>query len=338
MAVGDGAKATVHSYVALSRETTYGTYASATTAVECLSLGFRTDIKSEKIPALSRSRDYVRRVQLEKEVKGSLEQYAHSRESVLLFGNALGGPLVTTSLTGGYIHSISAGNFDTSTAILGLSFNVRKGDTHVWRYLGGKVNTLKLSAEVGAPIKVSYDFIFADSTQLSDDISATLSYSSILPFTFVGGEFRYSNSETAAGTSTVAEPIQGFELTINNNLKDKEGRKLGSRIIGVLPATRREIELTITQRWDTTTTWTRFIQATQGSVELVMTGDALTGATNSSLFKIRMPQVFNNSPEPELKSDGDILSSEISFDVMADPSATTQRAIGLTVQNGVATY
>lgn len=339
MAVGDEAKVAIDSYVACARETTYGTYNSATTAVQVLSNSFKTSFNSLILDEIGVSRAPARRVQLGKVCEGAIEQYLHPQESVLMIANALGGSITSNSITGGATHSISTGNFNTAPT-LGLSFNIRKGDTHVWRYLGGRCNSMKISAKVGEPIKASFDFIFLDSTQQSDNIAAILSVSTVNPFTFVNGVFRYNSSEANAATTTSEEKIQGFELTVNNNLvNDDSARALGSQLLSVLPATRQQIELTVTQRFDTTTTYQRMVQATQGAIELYFSG--ATFATDKFYaMTIRLPQVFNREGDPEITGSGDILSAEIPFDVVLSgtPQTTTSRAIGVTVTNNVASY
>lgn len=342
MSVGGEAKAAVQSYIALSKEGTFGTYASATTAVEAISCSFRTDIESEKLDQIGVNRGFTHRVTKGKVVGGTLEQYLHPQESVLLIASALGGALVSNSISGGFAHSISAGNFDTTTAINQLSFNVRKGDTHVWRYLGGRCNTLKLTGAVGEAIKASYEFVFRDSTLLSDNIVAILSLSSINPFTYVQGKFKYSDSEANAANSTNAEPIQSFELTINNNIiSDDAARSLGTITVDVLPPTRRDIQFTVKNRFDTSTTYNRMIQATQGAVELYLEGQAISG-TSAPFYAmtIRLPKVFNATGDTELGGSDEILTTEIKYDVILDnPSpTTTSREIGITMQNSTAAY
>jgi hypothetical protein len=347
MAVGDIAKPILPGYVAMGREATWGTYASATSAVEAISCGFKTEIDSEKLDTIGMNRGFSKRVQLNKNVGGDLETYLHPVESVLLIANTMGGPLVSTQVTSSaaiYAHSITAGNFNTSTAILGLSFNVRKGDAHTWRYNGGRVNSMKISAAVGEPVKCTFEMIFKDSTLPSDDISAILSVSSILPMTFVNGYFSYSDTEANADTTTAREPIQSFELEVVNNLASEEGgRELGTNLITQLPGTRREVNLTINQRFDTSTAYNRFLQATIGAAQLLFQNSVhLNSGTAAALFpeiRIRMPKVYQNSNDPVMDSAGNILSSEFSYDVMVDNAfTTTGKDIGITVQNGIASY
>ena len=340
MAVGSEAKAVLPGYIAVGKETTWGTYASATTAAEAISCGFRTEIESEKLDTIGMNRGFSKRVQLNKTVGGELEGYLHPVESSLFLANALAGAVVTTAgSTGAYTHSITAGNYDTTTAILGLSFNVKKG-AHTWRYNGGRVNSMKISAEVGAPVKCVYELIFKDSTQVSDDISGILSVSSFLPMTFANGFFRYAATEAAAATTTVEEPIQSFELTVSNNLVSEEAaRELGTNLLTVLPATRREIGLTISQRFDTTTAYNRFIQATVGAVELFFRGPDSLSSSFFTEITFRLPKVYQNSNDPVLEGAAEILQSEISYDCVVDsPNTTTGKDIGITIRNNVAAY
>lgn len=346
MGVGDLANASVFSYVAVGKEATFATYASATTAVEALQCSFMTSIKSQKIDAMFANRGYYRRVSLERDVKGTLDQYLHPQESVLLLANALAGQISSTAATNSTLHSISTGNFQNSIA--SLSFNVRKGGAAgnpavaalTWRYQGGRCNQMKMVADVGQPVKVSYDFIFQDSTQVSDDISAILSLSSVVPFTFIGGTYKYGGSEGAVSQ----ENITHFELTVNNNIKsDKEVRALGTATVMVLPATRREVTLKTTQRFDTTTVYNRFIQATEGAIELAFSGAALVANTTVSeyffMMNIRLPRVVQKTGDVDLKSPSEILAADLEWDVLLDvPSTSTGRDIGLTIRNTTSSY
>jgi len=329
MAIGDNAEVGVTGYVAVGAEASFGSYASSLEAIEALNCGFRTDIKSEKIPSISTNRGMTRRVQGDKEVAGSIEMYAHPTESVLIFQSALGGAISTTALsTGAYSHAIHAGNF--SDSITSVSFNVRKGSALTWRYTGGRVNSLKLTAEAGSPLKLSADYIFKDSTNTTNDSVGTYSLSAFTPFTFVQGAFTFSDT---------AEKITGFELTINNNLKsDKDARALGQNTLQVLPATQRDIEFKITQRMATITAWTRFTTATCGAVQLEFTGTESITAAEVNKLTIDMPKCYYNSPDVALSPD-EILISDIDYDVLVDnPLTTTGYDIKFTVINPTSSY
>jgi len=341
MAIGQNAKTGAKSYVAMYVESSFGSFPATDTStaitLEPLNIGFKTEIAEQKLDTISGNRGYTKRVQLDKNVAGSMEQFLHPTESPILLALGLAGGLDSSAgSTGVFIHSISAGNFDSTIASIGMQ--VRKGDTHHWQYSGGRINSLKISGLIGEVIKCSYDFIFQDSTQAGSSVLADLSISSILPFTYVQGAYRYAASE-ASLTSTALEHITAFELTVNNNLiSDANARSLGYNTLQTLPATRRDIEFKITQRFDTTTAWNRFIDNTQGSVELYFEGASITAATKQSC-RIILPKVFVNTPDPEVAGANEILMSEIDFSVLVDsPMTTTGRDIGITVVNDVTSY
>ena len=77
---------------------------------------------------------------------GPTESYLHPDESLDLLINAMGGNYSFTSLTAAGSHSITTGNFSSSDTLASLSVIVRKGDTHAWRYAGGVINVMKISA------------------------------------------------------------------------------------------------------------------------------------------------------------------------------------------------
>ncbi len=340
MAVGDGGEATVRSYVSVGKEGTFGTYTAPTSAIEALSCGFITEIDSESIDSIGGgNRGMNKRVMKDKKVMGPLETYLHPQESVLMMANAMGGGINSAAHTATvYNHTLTAGNFNTDAA--SLCFNVRKGSAMVSAYVGGRCNQMRVSANVGEIVKVAYDFVFKDSTTGVADLSAALSISSRLPFTYVQGKYRYSTTEILAATSSAEEFVQGFELTIKNNLiSDKSARALGSNVLQILPATRREIEFKITQRFDTMTAYNRFLQGTQGSVELFFQGDQIAATGFYDEMTIRMPKVFYDKADVELKDTGSILQAEIPMSVLVDsPNTTTGKDIGITFRNGTAAY
>lgn len=330
MAIGNSAKAAAQSYVAVARELAFGTYPTTTSfgPVEPISCSFKVNKKSQKLDTLSMNRGVHRRVQLDKEVAGTLEQFMHPEESVVLMATSLGGGVATTSLTGAYSHIISAGNFDGTIA--SASFVVRKGDTHEFAYQGGRVNSMKITAQVGEPVKVSYDYVFKTFTSTAGFTESALTISSVVPFTYAQGTFAYSG---------ITEYVTGFELTVNNNLKsDKDARSLGSDELTALPPTRRDIEFKITQRFDTTTTLDRFMAGEGAAVQLVFTGASITAEHNYKCT-IDLAKVYPNTPDPELKGSGDILLSEIAFDAVVDnPYTSTGYDIKVTMINNVASY
>lgn len=341
MAVGDEAKVGVRSYVALAPETTYGTNAIASSASTihpfvATNIGIKTEFATQKLDALTTQRGFTRQVQLDKMVTGPLEGHLHAEESALLLINGMGGAYTFNSATGAGIHSISAGNFvDSTDTITSLSINSRKGESTVFQYTGGVVNNLKLAAAVGEAVKITCEMVCQDATHTTIDLSTVLSFSVLAPFTYVNGTYRYDSTEGSL-TSSVAEAIQSFELEINNNLVTDAGmRQLGSRLLSGQPAApRREVNLKVTQRFDTTTSYDRMTQNTAGAAQLFFSGASITSEYNRELT-ITLPNVRMKNTEPLVEGANEVIQSEIEFDVIVsgNPGTSTSREIGMTLQN-----
>ena len=341
MAVGDGFEAGVHSWIAFFPESTFGTMSLTGSAdlqtAHPISIGIKTELNSQKLDQLSVNRGFEGRVQLDKTVGGALETYFHPEESLHFFVNAMGGTFTYTALTTASLFSVSSGQWQSAATITSLSLVAGKGQTNSWRYNGGVIGNLKLAAAVGEPAKLTCEFVFRDSSVSStDSLSTHLSFSTLPPFTFVDGVYRYDASEASAGSSAANQPIQGFELEIDNGLEtDAPARELGSRLLsGRPPGKRREVKLKVTQRYDTTTTFTKMIQATEGAVELRFLGTTISAEYQREVL-IRLPRVvLKSGGEPEVKGPG-IIQNDLEFDVLVSgPATTTSRDIGLTWRSG----
>ncbi len=344
MTIGQNGIPAASSWFAMFKETTFGTQtsASATSAIafEPLNFNVKVEVESLRLDTIAKNRGLIKRMQGNKTISGSFEQYCHSEESALLLMNAMGG-VVTSAVgsTGVYIHSISAGDFNTLT---GISIKARKGSAHYWLYKGGRVNQLTISGNVGEPIKLTAEMMFQSATVTGDDISVALSISTVLPFNFTDAKYMWAakDSTTAAGSMTTTdheEFITGFELTINNNLE--EARALGRNIVTSLPPKRREIGLKITQRFDTITAYNRFIQATVGSILIRITSPSSLSSDVFHELDIFMPKVQINSPDIEVSGPNEILVQEFECDVLVDdPMTTTGKDIAMTLLNATADY
>lgn len=340
MANGDQARVGVRSALAVRPESTYGTFAVTTSALNPYvptSIGIKTEMVTQKLDELAASqRGYARQVQLDKNVTGGIEGFLHAEESLPFLINAMGGRYTFNSLTSAGDHSISTGNFTASDTVVSLSVWAQKGEQHSFRYAGGVINNLKISAAVGEPVKMTAEFVFQDSSISTADTAVTLalSFSSARPFTYVDGFFRYAATEGSL-TSTLNEPIQSFELEINNNLvSDQAARQLGSRLLGVRPPSpRRDVMLKVSQRFDTTTTYDRMISNTGGSVQLFFSADSISAEYNREM-RITMPNVRFRNTEPVVEGPNEVLKADMEFDVLVDtPSTSTGREIGMTVRS-----
>jgi hypothetical protein len=339
MAVGSDAKFSGRSSIGYNKETIFGTYLSASAGVLPLSCSFVTEYESLVLPTLNINRGAgVKRVQTIKKVSGGIELYLHNEESPYFLMAALGLDTITSTAasTTTYIHTLTAGNM---TTLGSMCFDVRKGETHTWRYNGGRINQLKISGKVGEPIKMSADFVFVDSTQGTTDLSNALTFSTLNPWMWHQCSYIYGATTTSI-TLTGIEPIQEFELTINNNIaKENEARQLGTIGATILPSKQRKVEFKIKQRFDTTTAYQRYVQATMGMIRLQFDGPAIGASGGTHQMIIDMPKVYQNKTDPELGGPDEILQCEITFDVLVDvPNTTTGKDIVITVQNGKSSY
>ena len=279
MGIGDTRKYGYKSFVGVAEEKiTYGTKTTATAFVEFNSESFKRNIEEKKIEALNTSRDFTKRILLNETVEGSLEFNLNvgSDGVVQILKQAMGGTVASaavtqgaSTITGAYIHTLYAGDMESNKATTtandtkSLTFTVRKGGTHLWDFIGNRVNTLTIKGEVGSPVVVTAE-LQGKTASISSD-SLTPVFSDVLPVNFTGITVKTGDSIT----NVSAETFIGFELTNNYNLvNDNNARALGSRTVSILPATRREVTLKLTQRFDTTTAYDRFLESTATAIQI----------------------------------------------------------------------
>jgi len=114
---------------------------------------------------------------------------------------------------------------------------------------------------------------------------------------------------------------------------------LGSRLLSrIPPATRREISLKVSQRFDTSTAHTNMIQNTTGAVMLDFQGSTIS-AEFSRRLRIVLPRVRIKKSDPLVEGANEVLTSEMEYDVLVsgDPGTTTSREIGMTLRNAITT-
>ena len=320
MAIGSGTVLGFNSRLAFGNETTWGTIATATHFMEFRSCSLRKNIVNEKIESLGTGRAIGRRVQKEVTVEGTIAHDLHPVDAIFLLKHAMMGS-VTSLLAGtsdSWNHTFSVGDLSDITQ-QGITFEVQPdaNTTTAWIFHGCRVNSYKISAEIGQPVHCEVNVIGKDAT-LGTFATTTVAYSSVRPFLFQDGTFSYG--DTLGNLTT--ENIIAFEMTIENNLQnDEKARSIGDTALTNLPPGRRNVMLSITQRFDTTTAWERFIQNTQGAVRLFLdTGQtigSIDSPSTSYSMHIDFPQVFYNSAQPEIPDSG-ILVQEIEIDTIAD--------------------
>ena len=337
MAVGDGAKFGYTSLLGVSPEVTYGTAVTATSFIAFNSESMKVSKEQLLLDSINTTRNYQKRMFGNTTVDGSIEADLDvgSDAVVNIIKQALGGTCASATMGAGqpavFIHTIWEGNMENNvfsatggTNTTGLTIQVRKGGvvaaagtitSDLYTFNGCRVNSLSIKGELGQPIRFTAELIGKDCTVSTDSLTA--SFSTLLPLHFTGVTF--SLGDTIGNLA--AESIQGFEFNLSNNLVgDNAARKLGSETIQILPPTRREVKLSITQRWDTATAFTRYQSGTTAALKIVMTStqtiSAAAGATTYSMA-INLPKCYRNTGLPEVGDFG-VLSQDIEYTAIHD--------------------
>lgn len=350
MGVGQGALVGDLSYIAFGRETTYGTYVTATAGLAFLSASMKAVKETKILEEIQNSRTNSHHIQLGRVIEGEVEAYFSPRNQACnwILQNAFGGGPVTSATATGdttgavsFTHQVDIANFNATYS--SLTVNIRKGEAtngKIYEYTGLRVNELTLKADIDEALLMTVSMIGQDLTLSANDVSAKLDTTTAIqtPMSFVSGRF---SVETSPGslTSTSYWNVQSFEFKIANNLaSDSAARRIGSDTIQVLPAGLAQFELMATLRFDTTTAFDAMMAGTRLAAELQFEGATLPGSSLRESIKITMPYVFvSDAGDPEIGSPNDPLTSEVVFAVLRDPT-TGGYAVRAVVINDVASY
>jgi len=348
MAVGQGSLVGNLSYLAVGREITYGTYATCTAGINFLSASFKTMKEVKILEEVQTSRTNSNAISLGKTIEGEAEFYFSPINGACnyIVHNAFGGGnVVSATATGetaggaGFTHTISINNFLTTYS--SLSFNMRKGqatDGKIFEYSGFRVNELTFTAEIDEALKCSTSMVGKDSTLTANDVSGVLSTLTQAPLSFVNGRFSVETS-TGALTTTSFWHVQSFEFKIANNLNSDSGaRRIGSDTLQVLPAGMATFDLKATIRFDTTTAFDAMIAGTRLSAEFEFLGNTMSTSSVREGIKLTMPYVLvNDAGDPEIGGPNEMLTSEVTFKVLRDPT-TAGYAVKALITNNTSTY
>jgi hypothetical protein len=337
MAIGDSAQLGYKGFVGLKEQAAFATKLTAASFMEFTSEGFNREITSQKLPTINTTRNPRQKVFLDENVTGSIEAPLNIAEDaqVMIIKQALGGTVSSAQVgaTTAYAHTLTEGDMENNQSSAGaadtkaLTFTVRKGGTHLWDYVGCRVNQLTLSGEIGGVVNMSAELV-GKTASLSTD-SLTASFTEQLPFTF--------NHATIKITGT-AEDFVSFEFGINNNLvSDTNARSLGQRDLEVLPPGMREITLSLAQRFDTTTAYDRFLNEKSFAVVITLDSGATIGAAGSSTYSmvITASKCYNDSNMPQI-SDSGIIMHDLS--IISVANTTTGNAISIQINNATTNY
>lgn len=350
MSVGDSVLMGHGSYLAFGRETTYGTAVTCTAALAFLSASLKVTKETKILEEVQRSRTQANFIQLGKTIEGDVEYY-HSNKNLAcnyILQNAFGGGAVTSATATGdtagavsFTHQIDISDFRSTYS--SLSVNHRKGESigaKIFEYKGLRVNEYSLSAELDEPLIASVSFVGQDVSLTANDVSAVLdtTTASQVPLSFVSGRISVETA-TASLTTTSYWNVQSMEFKIGNNLNaDTSSRRIGSDTLQVLPPGIANFDFNCTIRFDTTTALSAMLNGTRLVGEFEFLGDTLTGSTLRESLKITMPYlIVNEAGDPEIGGPSEILTSQVSFAVLRDPTASGY-AVRAVVRNATSSY
>jgi len=350
--VGSSQIQAIGSYLGVGRETAWGTRVSGSDALCFLSNNLTTKKEGKLLEEIvrNRSRAYRERISISKIIDGDVGFYYRARSEACnyilqqAFGGTVSSAEVSTAVA--YLHTIQMGDMtnnaptSTSSDLQGLSIAVRKGDSSTgknFEYVGCRVNELNFAAEIDDALMCTASFVGKDSSVGTADHESTLTFADVTPLVFTGGRISVEDS-IGACTSTAYYHVQSVEFGISNNLKSEaDSRRIGSDLLDVLPAGVATINLSMSLRFDTITSYNNMINATRLACEIEFTGDTLTGASSTESLKFQFPKIYVNAgADPEIGGPDEILKTDLEFHCIADSSAGY--ALQALLQNGTANY
>lgn len=349
MAVGQGSYEGYASYLAIGRETTFGTYDTATAGLEFLTASMKTMQESKVLEQVERSRTYSKTIRLGKIIEGEIEGYAYARDNAFnyLLQNAMGGTITVATATGetaggaALTHTYSIG--DMQNSYTSLCINMRKGQSaggFVYEYNGVRVNEMMFTAEIDEALKFTASVMGKDSTQTSNDVASVLTQNSDEPLNFINGRVSVVADSLGAATSTSFWHVQSVEFGIQNSLKSEaEARRIGSDTVDIMPVGIATIPLTVTMRFDTTTAYDGMLADTDFAVELEFQASTLSTSVIRRGAKFKFPVCkISDAGDPEVGGPDGILTSQVVFQVLRDTSSAGGYAFQAEVTNDTTNY
>jgi len=349
MAIGDSGLISPLSYVGVGRETTFGTYTTATAGIHFISSSLKTLKERQTLEQIETSRTFSQSIGLGRVIEGDLEFFVDPLN--LAFGfflqNAFGGAVTSATATGetagglAFSHTFQIGTITDQTNT-SLCFNVRKGESSggkIFEYSGMRINELGITAELDEAVKGTVSLMGKDSTLTANDVSSSLTSFQSSPLSFVNGRISVETS-FASLTSTSFWHVQTVEWGLGNSLKgDTDSRRIGSDTIDILPPGMAIFTFNASIRFDTTTAYDAMLAETQLSAQLEFLGETLTTSLIRKGLRIDMPRIFvTNAGDPEIGGPDEILKADVEFAVLRDASSATGFAVQALLTNLQANY
>lgn len=346
MPVGDSELLGGLSYVAIGRETTFGTYTTCPALLPCLSFGMITTKDNKVVEQIERSRTYSQRTPQMKKIAGDANAYFQPQLDgcTFLLQNAFVGTITSATATGETVgagassamdHTFNIG--DAYQSYPSLCINNRKGPLttgKVFQYSGVRVNEINFSAELNEALKFSVNLIGLDSTQNSNDVQTTTMQTTTSLLSFIDGRVSVEGTFGSL-TSTSFWHVQSAEWGWSNGLKtDVASGRIGSDILTVIPLGIVQPTLRVKMRFNTTTAYDAMLNSTRLAVQLDFQGPTMTGSAIREKVRFNFPYVrVNNSGDPAIGGPNEILSSDVEFHVLREDNTTAGYAIKAILTN-----
>ncbi len=347
MAVGQGALLGGLSYVAIGRESTFGTYSTCTTGMEFTSLSLKANQEDKIIESVQTNRTYGKQMRLGRVVEGDCEFYfgPQNANCNYLLQNAFGGGTITSATAtgetaggGAFTHTVDIHNFVATYS--SLCINTRKGDAiggKLFLYSGLRVNEFGFKSELDDGLMCTASLIGKDVTTTGTDVESVIAGSTFsqAPLSFVSGRVSVEGS-IASLTTTSFWHVQSMEFKIKNNLKSE--RRIGTDTVDILPPGMATFDLSVKMRFDTTTAFDAMKSNSQFACEFEFLGATLTGSTIREGVKLQFPRVYiKDAGDPEIGGPDELLTSDVTFSVLRELT-TTGYAVRALVTNLAANY
>lgn len=345
MSVGQGSVLGALSYLAVGRETTFGTYTTCTAGLDFLSSSLKTLKENKILESIERSRTYSKRIHMGKKTEGEVEFYVFPLYTATgyILQNAFGGTVTSATATGetagggAFTHTFNIGAMDQSYT--SLCVNLRKGETSsgkIFEYSGVRINEISFTSELDEALKCSMGLVCKDSSQTSNTVDGALTFTAASPLSFENGRISVESS-FASLTSTSFWHVQSCEFTLNNSIKsENEARRIGSDVPAILPVGVMSFTLNMTVRFDTTTAYSAMLNATQLYAELEFLGPTMSGSAVRQGLKFQFQKlIVTDAGDPEIGGPDEILTSEIVFHVLRDDSSATGYACRALLTNNI---
>ena len=346
MAIGDGYSLNWKSALGVAKETTWGSFQTATAFMEFNSESMDRKMEEKILQAVNSQRESFKRILTTETVDGSIEADLNVGSDALvnLLKQAMGGTVTSTPITvGAYTHVLTVGDMEnnksTTTAtgdMKGLTLQVRKGD-YVYSFQGCRVDSFTIKAESGAPVLVTFAVVGKTATQTTA-LSTTVTYTDALPMIFHGVTVVKATSIGAVSIGATQETYQSFELTVQNNIM-KDIRQLGSRLVSHLPQGGLGVSLKFAQRVDTTTAYNVWTSETSTAFGIYLDSNYSIGVANASTYSmfIGIPNAKLNYSIPKVGGRDGILTHELNYTCLRE-NTTTSYAVQISLNNATTSY